>query len=79
MPAPTFIVRNSAGAVVFDAEVATFGCVADVVSIAAGASPTYTYPVFAGRTVLVVQFDSGYRIDLEGATDVTAIASTSWG
>lgn len=43
----------------FDSDVSVFGCVADVLRIAAGAAATYTYPLFVARTALVVQIDSG--------------------
>lgn len=69
MPSPKFIVRNSSGGVVFHSDNASFGCVADVLSIGAGTTPTFTYPSFPGRTLFALDGNnyvgsmSAYSID----------------
>lgn len=44
-------VFNSSGALIWDSSTVGAGVVADVLVVAAGASGTYEYPDFAGRSV----------------------------
>jgi hypothetical protein len=60
MADPVFIVRNAVGAVVMDSRDAVAGACVDMLEIAAGATPTYTYPEFVGRSAIVLDAGSGY-------------------
>jgi hypothetical protein len=54
MAAPQLVVRNSAGTITFDSRLATEACVLDVLTVAAGATGTYTYPLFPGRSAVTL-------------------------
>lgn len=53
MAEPVFIVRNSAGAVVFDSRDAYAGVCVGIIDVPAGAPQTYTFPSYVGRTLKV--------------------------
>lgn len=51
MAEAVFIVRNSAGAVVFDSRDAHAGVCVGVLDVPSGTAQTYTYPDYVGRTL----------------------------
>ena len=59
MATPQLVVRNSAGTITFDSRLATEACVLDVLTVAAGATGTYTYPLFPGRSAVALMANGG--------------------
>lgn len=53
MAEPLFIVRNSAGAVVFDSRDAYAGICVGVIDVPSSTAQVYTYPDYVGRGIRV--------------------------
>ncbi|WP_046111825.1 hypothetical protein [Aquincola tertiaricarbonis] len=53
MAEAVFIVRNSAGAVVFDSRDAFAGVCVGIIDVPGGTPQTYTFPNYVGRTLKV--------------------------
>ena len=70
MPEARMTVFDSAGTEVFDTYTSLGGQVVDLPVVAASATPTFTYPSFAGRSMDVMLIGSafGYSGDDIGAT-----------